>query len=339
MARQPLLDADELQRVRALQLGDLRVELNDPSALASRAARRAFWAPTRYAASATARSLQRLRQADVRAFHQRWYRPDNAVLVLSGDIDAAQAGALAQATFGGWRAPERPLPALPVVTETANPAQLVLIDMPGTGQSSVLLALPFAAARSPEQRALAEVSNAVLGRGYSARLNRQVRIARGLSYGIGSSLQLQPDASLLVAQGPTDHRNAAQVLQLLRDELQRLGETAPSSEELQARKASLAGEWARRLDTVASLNRLIVDHLAQGQDLQSLPQQLERIHAVSAEQVREFAAAQWPTARQRAVVAGDIAHAGGWPVAPEQTLRLTLRSLDLDRSALVRAQR
>ncbi len=339
IVRRPLLAADELARVRDQQSGELRIQLNDPSAVALMAARRAFWAGTRYAASATAASLHRLRQADVKAFHRRWYRPDNAALVLVGDIDAARARDVAQAAFGSWRAPVEALPALPAITGKRNRARLVLIDMPGSGQSSVLLALPFDAAGSAEQRAIAEVSNAVLGLGYSARLNQQVRIARGLSYGIGSELELHPDASLLLAQGQTDHRNATQVLQVLRDELRHLGEAVPSAEELQARQATLVGNLARSLDTVGSLNRLIVDHLAQGRDLDSLKQQVDRIGSVSAAQVRDFAAAQWPDARQHAVVAGETARVGAWAETEARVLRVPLRDLDLDRGDLVRPRR
>jgi zinc protease len=179
----------------------------------------------------------------------------------------------------------------------------------------------------------------VLGLGYSARLNQQVRIARGLSYGIGSELELHPDASLLVAQGQTDHRNVAQVLQLVREELRRLGDAAPAAQELQARQATLVGNLARRLETVGTLNRLIVDHLAQGQALDALMEQVDHIRSVRAEQVREFAATQWPASRQRAVVAGEAARDGAKSEPDLQALRVLPGALDLDRVELVRPRR
>jgi zinc protease len=334
VSRQPLFAADELNRVRAQALGDLYITLNDPSAVAQMAARRAFWAHTRYAASATAASLRRLNPAQVKAFHRRWYRPDNAVLVLAGAIEADHAALLAVRFFGDWRAPDAPLPALPAIEGQDNSARLVLIDMPGSGQSSVLLALPFDGLGA-EQRPVAQVANAVLGLGYSARLNQEVRIRRGLSYGIDSRLETHPDASLLVAQGQTDHPNAIQVLQLLRAELLRMSQAPPAPEELLARQATLVGEFARRLETVDALSGLIVGQLAQGLSLQALSQRVDSVTAVSAEQVRDFAAAQWPLAAQRMVVAGDTQAGGGaWRELDALALRVPQRQLDLDRSAL-----
>ena len=82
----------------------------------------------------------KLTRDDVQALHAALYRPDNAILVLTGDITAAQAEQLAQASFGDWKAPAAPLPAAPVgVGASALPALLV-IDQHGAGQAGVVAA-------------------------------------------------------------------------------------------------------------------------------------------------------------------------------------------------------
>jgi zinc protease len=317
----------------------LRIVLNDPAEVAVLAARRAFWADTRYAATPTAASLRRLTLAQVKAFHARWYRPDNAVLVLVGAIDAERAEQLATAWFGDWRAPAVALPALPSVPTERNDARLVLIDMPGSGQSSLLLALPFGALDA-EQRPVAQVANAVLGLGYSARLNQEVRIQRGLSYGVGSNLEVHPDASLLSAQAQTQNSTAAQVLELVRGELRQMAERPASADELAARQATLVGAFARQLDTVGSLNRLIVSHLAQDRPLHTLNQAIDNIMAVTPEQVRAFAHRHWPPARVQAVVVGDTQAIGtALRELGTQARPIPLANLDLQSSALVRPVR
>lgn len=59
----------------------------------------------------TTETLQAANQASVRAFHQRWYRPDNAVIVAAGDADPAQLAALVRKYFGGWKGVGKPAPA------------------------------------------------------------------------------------------------------------------------------------------------------------------------------------------------------------------------------------
>ena len=335
VSRRPLFSSDELDRVRAQAQGDLRIALNDPAEVAVLAARRAFWADTQYAATPTAASLQRLTLAQVKAFHARWYRPDNAVLVLVGAIDAERAEQLAKAWFGDWRAPAVALPALPSLQAQRNDARLVLIDMPGSSQSSVLLALPFGALGA-DQRPVAQVANAVLGLGYSARLNQEVRIRRGLSYGVSSNLEVHPDASLLSAQAQTQNSSAAQVLELLRGEVRQMAEQPASADELVARQATLVGAFARQLDTVGSLNRLIVGHLAQDRPLHTLNQAIDNIMAVTSEQVREFAQRHWPAARLQAVVVGDTQASGAaLRELDPQARPIPLGRLDLQSSTLM----
>jgi zinc protease len=334
VARHPLLAAEELQRARTQALDQLRITLTSPGSVAELAARRAFWADSRYAATPTPASLQRLTLSQVQGFYRQWVRPDNAALVLTGDVSAAQAMALAQKHFGGWRAPSMPLPRLPPVAVQDNPAKLVLIDIPDSGQSTVLVMLPFGPLGSA-QRPVAQVANAVLGLGYSARLNQEVRIKRGLSYGVSSSLESHPDASLLSAQAQTRNPSAAQVLELLRSEVRQLGERPAAPDELSARQATLVGAFAQRLESVGSLNALIVAQVAQGRPLDALSRYVDDVLAVTPEQVREFAALHWPPARLRAVVAGDIRAAGAARFdADAQALRVPIDALDLERSEL-----
>jgi zinc protease len=334
VSRRPLFNGEELDRVRAQAQGDLRIVLHDPAEVAVLAARRAFWADTRYAATPTAASLQRLTLAQVKAFHARWYRPDNAVLVMVGAIDPERAEQLAKTWFGDWRAPAVALPTLPALQAQRNKAPLLLIDMPGSGQSSVLLALPFSALGAG-QWPVAQVANAVLGLGYSARLNQEVRIRRGLSYGVSSAVEIHPDASLLSAQAQTQNSTAAQVLELLRDEVRRMAEKTASADELAARQATLVGTFARHLDTVGSLNRLIVRHLAQDRPLHTLNQTIDNVMAVTPEQVRAFAQDHWPSAHVQAVVVGDTQVSGAaLRELDAQARPIPLARLDLQSTSL-----
>jgi zinc protease len=337
VARFPLLAADELERARAQALDGLRVSLGSPGEVAAMAARRAFWGAGVYGHSTTPASLQRLAVEEVRAFHHRHWRPDQAVLVLAGDIDADRARALAAPVLGGWARPASPPPVSDGAPAAPEAAAVVWVDMPGSGQSGVVVSAPFAALGDADQE-VGEVANTLLGAGYSSRLNQVVRIERGLSYGAFSSAESHPEGGRWAAQAQTKHASAAEVVQLMRDAALRVAAEAPPAAELDARKAALIGGFASRLQTSAGLASLVAAQLAQGRSLDELARRVERVRSVTPAQVQAFAARHWKPGSLRAVVAGDWAAAGDSVKAlGEDVQRVPQDRLDLERPSLLKA--
>ncbi|MBL0150387.1 MAG: insulinase family protein [Ideonella sp.] len=329
--RRPLLGPDELERARAQALDAMRVSLGNPGEVARMAMRRVFWGDTPFGSVAPPKALKRIVRHQVLGFHARQLLPNRTVLVLAGDVSPEQGRELAQRYFGVWLPASEA--ALPAVLKPPEPidAPLLLIDMPGSGQSSVLVSAPFAAEGDADRR-IGQVASAVLGGGYSARLNQEVRIKRGLSYGAFSEAESQPTGGMFSARTQTHHPTAAQVLQLMRDEMQRLGDAPPAADELAARQATLVGSFARRLDTTSGLAMLVLGQKAQGRPLADLNRYVTDVLAVTPEQVREFARSHWQGKQLRAVIAGDLAVAGDSLKAVDAgAQRVSLADLDMER--------
>ncbi len=328
--RQPTLGADELERARAQTLDGLRVTLGDPGAVAGMVARRAFWGDSAYGGIATPASLKRISRADVLAFHAAAFRPERTVLVLAGDIEPAHARQLADRLFGSWRGAPKARAEARSATAAPLPEPLVLVDMPGSGQSGVVVAAPFVAADAADRRA-GQVASAVLGGGYSARLNQEVRIKRGLSYGAFSEAETHPGGGMEQAVTQTSHPNAAQVLQLMRAEIARLAEAPPTADELAARQATLIGSFARRLETTGGLASVVVAQLVQDRPLDDLRRTVDEIMAVTPEQVQAFARTHWRGQALRGVIAGDL-KAGGEALAalPGPVRRIGAEAMNLE---------
>jgi zinc protease len=332
--RRPLLLADELERARAQALDGLRVTYGSPGEVAQLALRRTFWGDAPHGRVAPPAAVQRLALADLKAFQAAWVRPDRVALVLAGDITPDAALALAQRLLGDWRAPAAAAPALVLPAPQSLARPLVLIDLPGAGQTSVAVAAPFVAQGAADRR-IGLVANAVLGGGYSARLNQLVRIQRGLSYGANSSAESQAGGGMVAAQCQTNHPNAAEVLALLRGEIARLADAPPTADELAARQATLAGSFARRLETTAGLSAVLVGQWAAGRPLADLAAHVPQLMAVTPAQVQAFARQHWQAGALRAVVVGDLAAAGDALGAQvPDALRLRLADLDLEQSGL-----
>ena len=325
--RQPTLASDELERARAQALDGLRVALGDPAEVASQVMRRAFWGASPFGASPTAASLARISRADVQRFHARFYRPEQTVLVLVGDVRPEAALALANKLLSDWRPAAAAPSDQPVSTmATAVPA-LVRVDMPGSGQTAIVVAAPFVGSGAPDRR-IGQVANAVLGGGYSARLNQKVRIEGGKSYGAFSQVESQPDAGALLAVTQTQHATAAEVLAILRGEIVRLADAPPPADELTARSANLIGGFARRLGSNSGVAALMLGQYAQGRPLDELRSYVADIAAVTPAQVQTFAQARWSASALRAVVAGDL-QAAGVALDEPGALSVSLTALDL----------
>ena len=130
----------------------------------------------------------------------------------------------------------------------------VVVDMPEAGQAAVTVAKPAIKRNSPDYYT-GLVVNAALGTGFVSRLNREIRIKRGLSYGARSAIDSRRSGGSFVASAQTKNPSAAEVAGLLQSELKRLGTEPVQGEELKSRQAVLTGGYARNLETNEAWSR------------------------------------------------------------------------------------
>ncbi|MBB6251523.1 M16 family metallopeptidase [Nitrospirillum iridis] len=307
VARNPAFQKEELERERHQTLDGLSVTLKDPAGLAKLVGPRVLYADAAYGhpLTGTPKSLTALKPADLVAYHHTWWRPDNATLVLAGPLTAEQGFALAEKLFGGWAKPAAALPALP-----ASPAQpagrAVVVDLPKSGQAAVLVVRP-GLARSDADYYPASVANAVLGVGYSSRLNQEIRIKRGLSYGAGSALDFRRVPGPFVASTQTKNPSAPEVAGLIMAEMGKLGAQAPGETELAGRKAVLIGNFGRTVERTQGVASLVGSLALQGVDLAEIGRYISRVQAVTPAEVQRAAARTLAPAQTSLVVVGDSA--------------------------------
>jgi zinc protease len=336
VVRHPDFAADELARAQTQAADDLRLMLSRPTSLASIAAGRAVFGDGAYGHSRTGTpaSLARIGRDDVQALHAALYRPDNAILVLAGDITPRQALELAQAGFGDWQAPASPLPAAGAGSGDSALPKLLVIDQHGAGQAGVV-AVHAAPRRDDGGYYVGTVANAVLGGSYSARLNEEIRIKRGLSYGARSDLDGRRDAGVWLASAQTKNPSAPQVVDLMLGEFTRLGATPVPAAELTARKATLVGSYGRSLETTSGLAGQVADLATYGVDLAEVGRYIERVQAVTPAQIQAYAAQHLGTDATHVVVVGDASLFGKeLAKAHPQVTTLQYDKLDLDSPTL-----
>jgi len=308
LARNASLPAAEVERQRAVAIDGVKVAMSNPGRVARLAAMRAVYggAPYGQSASGTDASLRAITRADVEAAYRAAWAPANVTLILSGDIRPPQARALAERYFADWRQPASPPAQAAAVAASPLAGQVIVIDMPNSGQAAVAVARP-ALARSDPRYFPASVGNAVLGGGYSARLNQEIRIRRGLSYGSGSSIDARRTVGPFVAVTQTRNDAADQVLALTLAEMRRLGIDAVSTDELNARRASLTGGFGRNIETTEGVADLVAVNLERGLAADSIGSYLPSVLAVTPADVKSAAAQLLPDTGSTIVIVGEAA--------------------------------
>ena len=311
VVRNPVFKEEEIERLRQQYLDSISVGMNSPGTLASWVASRVVFGggPYGHPVSGTPESIPKIKRGDVVALHSKYYRPDNAILVVGGDIRAADAFNLAQKLFGDWRAPSTPpggsaaVTVTPPATQPAAKQRVVVVDMPGAGQAAVLFARRGIARTDPDFYT-AVVANSVLS-GYSGRLNQEIRIKRGLSYGARSQLDTRREVGPFVASAQTKNQSGAEVASLLLTEMTRLSSEAVGETELTPRKAVVIGNFGRSLETTGGLVGQVAQLALYGLALDEINRYIASVQAVTPASIQKFAAARLGTKDASIVIVGD----------------------------------
>jgi zinc protease len=291
--RNPAFKDEEIERQRQQAIDDLSVRLSQPGTIARAVAARVLYGTTPYGhmLSGTPESLALIKRDDLVKFHQTYYRPDNAVLVIGGDIKPQQAFALAEKLFGDW---QKPTSLLVVISNNAKPSaakqRVLVIDKPDAGQAAVVFVRSGLKRTDPDFfRGI--VTNSVLS-GYSGRLNQEIRIKRGLSYGARSSLDARRETGPFTAETQTKNESGAEVASLIIGEIKRLSSEAVADAELLPRKSVIIGGFGRGLETNDDLVNQISNLALYGINLSEINSYINNVQSVTAADVQKFAGAR-----------------------------------------------
>lgn len=308
-----MFDQKELDLLKSQTLDGLSYNLKQPGFLANYVASK--YSYDEHPAGGTPESLKGLTRKDVIDFKKVEYQPANAVLIFTGDITPIRANALAVKYFGSWRYPKNVVEKIATMEESpdttnlssanknnsATPLvrRLLVVDLPKSGQASVNYSTLISQGRDetgsndktiPNKNYFpASVLNSVLGGGYSSRLNQEIRIKRGLSYGAGSSFAWRGWSANFGTRTQTKNESAAEVAELVVTELQRLMTDSVQGTELGPRKLALTGDFGRDMETTGGLAEHVAELYVFALPINELNSYMQNVQTVSDSQVKDFA--------------------------------------------------
>lgn len=304
VARNPAFAQAEIDRARKQSIDGVTVQLKDPAALSGIVASRAVFGDRAYGnlLTGTPASLPKITRDDIASAYSRAWAPSQSALVMVGDIASKDAAALAQKLFGDWKTDGLTLSSSERIARYKP--RVIVVDMPGAGQAGVVIARP-GIARDDKDFYAAQVANATLGVGFTSRLNREIRIKRGLAYGAGSSVDTRRMTGIVTASTQTKNPSAPEVVSLIAAEMKKLGEAPVPAAELDSRKAVLVGSFGRRIERTDGIAGALADYVAEGVPLDTLSTYIPSIQGIDSAAVQAAAKKVLDPTGASIVVVGD----------------------------------
>ena len=252
----------------------------------------------------TAETIKTFTADDLRGFYTASFRPDNATLLAVGDFNAATLVPLLEKSFGGWKATgaaaaEKLPPTEPIAART-----IYLVDKPGAPQSQIRIGAVGVPRSTPDYFPLT-VMNTILGGSFTSRLNNNLREVHGYAYGASSAFDMRVGAGPLVAAAAVQTDKTADALKEFFNELNGILKRVPDEELARAKNYvslrfpgtfEMTGDMSRRLE------EMVVFHLPDDY----FSTYVQRIQAVSADDVQRAAAKYILPNRFAVVVVGDL---------------------------------
>jgi zinc protease len=258
----PSFPADEIERQRTARLGQLVQQRENPNAISATVVAKVLYGDTHpygYTELGTEASVKALTRDQMLAFWKQNFVPNNAALIVAGDISMGELRPLAEKVFGGWQ------PGTPVQPKLATPdgvpSKVVIVDRPGAPQTQLRVVTLGAARSSPDFRAL-QVMNTALGGLFSSRINMNLREKNGYTYGAGSQFVFRKDAGpFQVVSGVRTDVTAPAAAEIIKELEGMAAAPMPADELKRAKDAltySLPGAFETSRDAAASLSNIYV---------------------------------------------------------------------------------
>jgi predicted Zn-dependent peptidase len=266
VAQRPTFPDAELDRIRQQRLTSIVQGRDDPNTIASLAFARVLYGTAHRFGTATIGTTATLRAfttADLKAFYAAAYRPDNATLLVVGDVTAASVMPLLEKNFGSWK----PSGTATHVKQPAPPArtrrEVYLVDKPNAPQSQIRIGAVGVPRSTPDYFPL-EVLNTIFGGSFSSRLNLNLREEHGYTYGANSFFDMRVEPGPFTAFAAVQTDKTADALKEFFNEFTGILKPVPADEITRAKNyvaLGLPSDFETTTDISRRLEESVVYHL------------------------------------------------------------------------------
>lgn len=245
---QPAFETAEVERARKEFLSSISRSVDNPSGFADRAFEQLLYVGSPYSKpeSGYLRTVKKLNRADIQSFYRTHYLPNNALMVLVGQLDPALIKQVKQ-LFGGWA--RGPVPAVPHEPPLGIQGyDLTVADKPDLVQSQIRIG-HFSVPRSHPDFLKIRLANSILGSGFTSRLMNRIRDELGLTYSISSQYSALRELGALEIKTFSRNEKVGETLREIMDVYKRFQEKGVSKDEVEDAKNFLIGQFPQAIET------------------------------------------------------------------------------------------
>ena len=301
----PALNADELEKVRKQTISGIESNKDDADAISNNVMKKLVYGSNHpFGEITTTKTVNAVKVEDVKNFIKTYWIPNNAYLIFVGDIDPANAKALAEKNFGTWAKgtftqPIYDKPAIPATTYIA------IVDRPASVQSVVAVASTINLTKGSPNDIPSKVMNNILGGGFSGRLFANLREKHGFTYGAYSSLSPSKQIGMFSAEASVRNEKTDSSIQEILNELNIIRNAKVGDTELSRMKNYLAGGFARSLESPSTIANFALSIAVNHLPADYYQKYLTNLAAVDAQKVQDVAATLLNPAKMHIIIVGN----------------------------------
>lgn len=304
---EPTFDEKEFDKLAQQVITGLKIQQRTPRYLASKELRRRVYGDHPYAREVKGEvsDIEALKPDDLKQWWGTWARPELATLIFAGDVTEKQAFEIAEKTFGQWKSgttkTEVTLPDIAAIDKT----EIFIVDMPGSAQSEIRIGGAGITRHDQPGYFISRIVGNYFGGSFNSRLNDTVRIKKGLSYGAWGGYYAQKDGGAFMVSTFTKTASTAETVQVLFDEIDRLGNEAPDEQVLADTKSFFAGSFVRTRETPQTIAEDLWLIESQNLGADYLDRLLESISTTSRQECIDFVKRTIDPEKMVVIVVGD----------------------------------
>jgi predicted Zn-dependent peptidase len=305
IVQQPSFDNAELNKLRDRKVNGLKQAKEAPRNVVVNYYRSMLFGDGAYAipASGTVSSVGALKQSDVQSFHQRYYRPDNAAIVVVGDFQAAEMRKQIESLFGAWQASGPAPQAQDNGKVHADKARVWLVNKPDAIETTFLIGGAGIARNDPDYVPL-QVLNTIIGGRFTSWLNDELRVNSGLTYGARSEFATLGQTGTFAISSFTAQPKTQAALELAHKTYQRLWTKGIDKATLESAKAYVKGQFPPRYETGEQLAGLLGDMYALQVGREQIDNFMKDVDSLTPERAKQLVDKHFPRNNLQTVLIG-----------------------------------
>lgn len=298
----PKFSADEIQKSKDRAVEGLKSSEKSADAIASRVSNAlAYGKNTSRGEFETEQSINKIQLADVQNVYKKYYAPDNAYLVIVGDVKFDKVKPMVEKAFNNWKKADTKFPALEPASNVAK-TEINVVDVPSAVQSVVSVGnLNTLKMKNPNYFP-ATIANYILGGGGEARLFMNLREKNGFTYGAYSDMSASKYSPSFSAEASVRNEVTDKAVKEFMNEIN--GISTVKADELANAKAKLKGSFIMALEQPATIARFAVNQKVQDLPADFYTNYLKSIDKVTAADVSNAVKATILPNQSRIFIAG-----------------------------------